>query len=398
MVYVPTFLGGAAMKIAMVTQSYYPRVGGVTEHVHYLSGALRGLGHEVTIVTSGPGPEDERDVIRVGRNAVFPINGALVNVTLGLGLGRRLRDIFSREGLDLIHIHSPLEPTLPLIALMASRSVDVPVVGTFHMCARVSPAYEVFAGRLRGYADRLDGRIAVSEAARRFAMKYFPGLYRVIPNGVCFDRFRNPAEPPWRETDRPTVLYVGRFDLRKKVPWLISGFKRLLRAHPRSKLVLVGSGLTEPVCRLTALPLGDAVRFCGQVPPSRLPSHFAGSDVFCSVPGGGESFGIVLLEAMAAGKPIVGTDIAGYRDVVEHGGEGLLVPPGDTRALADALRLLVEDGQQRKAMGSMGREKARRFDWSNIAGEVTGVYNDVSGRSTPGADDELIPRQRVHSL
>lgn len=346
------------MKIGMVTQSYYPRVGGVTEHVHYLSAALRSLGHDVTIVTSGPSSKHERDIIRVGRNAAVPMNGALVNVTVGLGLRGRLSDIFRHQDFDLIHIHCPLEPTLPLMALMASSRVDVPVVGTFHMCARVSPAYEVFSGRLSKYAARLDARIAVSEAARRFALKYFPGDYSVIPNGVCFDRFQSLSEPSLRDDGRPTVLFVGRFDPRKNVPWLISGFKRLLKTCPRSRLLLVGSGLTKPICRLMALPLGDAVRFEGQVPPGDLPACFAASDVVCSVPRGSESFGIVLLEAMAAGKPIVGTDIAGYRDVVEHEVEGLLVPPGDTRALAEALRLLIEDRERRKTMGLRGREKA----------------------------------------
>lgn len=386
------------MKIGMVTQSYYPRVGGVTEHVHYLSAALRDLGHDVTIVTSGPSTKHEHDIIRVGRNAFVPMNGALVNVTVGLGLRGRLRDIFRSEAFDLIHIHCPLEPTLPLMALMASSRVDVPVVGTFHMCARVSPAYEVFSGRLGKYAARLDARIAVSKAARGFASKYFPGRYSVIPNGVCFDRFQHPSEASSRDSDHPTVLSVGRFDLRKNVPWLISGFRHLLTTCPRVRLLLVGSGLTKPLCRLMALPLGNAVRFAGQVPPVDLPAYFAASDVVCSVPKGSESFGIVLLEAMAAGKPIVGTDIAGYRDVVEHEVDGLLVPPGDTRALADALRFLIEDPQRRETMGLRGRKKARRFDWSGIAGSTVAIYEDILGRSTPKADNERIRSERVHSL
>jgi len=386
------------MKIGMVTQSYYPRVGGVTEHVHYLSAALKDLGHDVTIVTSGPSSKHERDIIRVGRNAVVPMNGALVNVTVGLGLRGRLRDIFRSEAFDLIHIHCPLEPTLPLMALMASSRVDVAVVGTFHMCARVSPAYEVFSGFLNKYAARLDARVAVSEAARRFASRYFPGHYSVIPNGVCFDRFQHPSEASLRADDHPTVLSVGRFDLRKNVPWLISGFRHLLTTCPGARLLLVGSGLTKPTCRLMALPLGNAVRFAGQVPPDDLPAYFAASDVVCSVPRGSESFGIVLLEAMAAGKPIVGTDIAGYRDVVEHEVDGLLVPPGDTPALTEALRLLVEDRERRETMGLRGREKARRFDWGGIAGSTVAIYEDVLGRSTPEADNERIRSERVHSL
>jgi phosphatidylinositol alpha-mannosyltransferase len=337
-------------------------------------------------------------VIRIGRNAVFPINGALVNVTVGFRLRRRLRDVLRSEDFDLVHIHCPLEPTLPLMALMALNRMDVPVVGTFHMCAGVSPAYEVFSGRLRRYAARLNGRIAVSEAARRFALKYFPGDYKVVPNGVCFDRFQRAPEDAVFDDGRPTVLFVGRFDFRKNVPWLVSGFRRVLKTCPRSRLILVGSGLTKPLCRLLTLTLGDAVRFEGQVPPSMLPDYFWASDVFCSVPRGSESFGIVLLEAMAAGKPIVGTDIAGYRDVVEHGVDGLLVRSGDTRALAEALRHLLEDKELCNRMGQRGREKARRFDWSRIARSVAEIYDDVLGRSGTKTGDEHIRRERVHSI
>jgi phosphatidylinositol alpha-mannosyltransferase len=376
------------MRIGMVTQSYYPRVGGVTEHVHHLSAALRGMGHDVTVVTSGPSVEADNGTIRIGRNAVFPMNGALVNVTLGLRLARRLRAIFHREAFEVIHIHSPLEPTLPLAALMAARHSDAPVVGTFHMCAKSSPAYEVFADRLGKYAGGLHARIAVSQAARTFAMKYFPGDYTVIPNGISFERFGDASEPALRRTGCPTVLFVGRFDVRKNVPWLISGFRRLLASRPDCRLVLVGSGLTRPLCRLMAAGLGRAVRFEGIVSPSEIPLYFASCDVFCSVPKGSESFGIVLLEAMAAGKPVVCTDIPGYREVVDHGVDGLLVPQGDTRALVRAIRFLIENDDKREIMGFMGRKKAGRFDWSGIARMVAKIYEDVLVGPEKKAADE----------
>jgi phosphatidylinositol alpha-mannosyltransferase len=385
------------MRIGMVTQSYYPHVGGVTEHVHHLSAALRDLGHEVTIITSGPATGHENGVIRIGRNAVFPINGALVNVTVGFGLAGRLRDIYERGAFDIIHIHCPLEPTLPLAALKAARDVDTPVIGTFHMCAKVSPAYEVFAGVLQRYVRRLNVRIAVSEAARAFAVRYFRGDYIVIPNGVCFEHFHRASGRHLRTDDRPTVLFVGRFDLRKNVPWLIRAYRRLLRLRPDCLLVLVGSGLTRPVCRMMAVGLGKAIRFEGMVPPADLPAYFAASDVFCSVPKGSESFGIVLLEAMAAGIPIVGTDIPGYKDVVEHGVEGLLVPQGDSHALVRALSGLIEDEGRRETMGLSGQHKARRFDWSGIARTVEKVYVDLSGVSAIKAEDELVRSEGVPS-
>jgi phosphatidylinositol alpha-mannosyltransferase len=373
------------VNVAMVSQSYYPSLGGVTEHVHHLSAALRDLGHEVTIITSGParnGKEDGTGVLRIGRNALFPINGAFVNVTVGLRLRGRLRDIFRQRDFDVIHIHSPLEPTLPLAALMAAEAVECPVVGTFHMSARVSPAYEVFSDVLRTYALRLDARIAVSEAARSFAMRYFPGDYKVIPNGVAYRRFAQPSRRrPELADGRTNILFVGRLDMRKRVPSLISAFKALRREQPGCRLVLVGKGFMEPACRAAAYPLtGRDIVFKGRVSPRDLPSYYNSSDIFCSVPGGSESFGIVLLEAMAAGLPVVAARIEGYREIVADGQDGLLVTPGDTAELQHAMARLARDAGLRAAMGRKGRRKAALFDWSRIAQRISDLYTDSGSR------------------
>ena len=367
------------MRIAMVTQSYYPHLGGVTEHVHHLSTHLRRLGHRVTVITAGPARSDDNGTIRMGRNAVFPINGAMVNVTVGLGLKRRLAAIF-RQDFDLIHIHCPLEPTLPLAALMAVGEAASPSVGTFHMCAGKSPAYEVFGGALRPYAARLDARIAVSVAARRFAHKYFPGTYAVIPNGIDCGRFARPAPLVSGISDgKINFLFVGRLDLRKNVPWLIAAFKRLYRRNRNCRLVIVGEGLMRPACRIAAGLLDhDAIRFVGRVPPEELPSYYRSSHVFCSVPAGSESFGIVLLEAMAAGLPIVGTSIDGYREIVTDGSEGLLVRPGDTETLVRAMASLAEDAARRAEMGACGRRTAGRYDWGRVALSIEAVYDRLT--------------------
>jgi phosphatidylinositol alpha-mannosyltransferase len=366
----------------MVSQSYYPSLGGVTEHVHHLCEALRTQGHQVTIITAGPhnnGEDGTGETIRIGRNTLFPINGAFVNVTVGLRLRKRMEEVFRCGDFDIIHIHSPLEPTLPLAALMAARSVECPVVGTFHMSAKVSPAYEIFSDVLRTHASRLDARIAVSEAARRFAMRYFPGDYLVVPNGVAFSRFAGRVAPVRDLADgRINILFVGRLDIRKRVPMLISAFKRLRREHPDSRLVIVGKGFMGPACRAAAYPLtGKDIVFKGRVSPSDLPSYYSSSDIFCSVPAGSESFGIVLLEAMAAGVPIVATGIEGYREIVTDGVDGRLVRPGDTTGLAGALGRLVADRELRTAMGRKGREKAILFDWPRVARRIADIYMDL---------------------
>jgi phosphatidylinositol alpha-mannosyltransferase len=383
-VYVPSFLGKVRVKIAMVTQSYYPQLGGVTEHVHHLSRELRQLGHRVIVITAGPGDGDGHDVLRIGRNAVFPMNGALVNVTLGVALRKRLRRIMTEGRFDVVHIHCPLEPTLPLAALMAVGDLSCPVVGTFHMSADVSPAYEVFGGLLQKYARRLNARIAVSEAAHTFALKYFPGEYVSVPNGVDFARFSSPrSRVPELEDGKINILYVGRFDPRKNIPWLISAFKRVGRLRQDCRLVLVGKGMTEPVCRLVSLSLSDKdIVFKGRVEPCDLPGYFASSHIFCSVPRGSESFGIVLLEAMAAGMPVIGTSINGYREIVDDGVDGILVRPGDTAGLVRAMLELVTSQDTRSQMGLSGQRKARQFDWSGIADTIENIYGDLCGRLT----------------
>ncbi len=376
------------MKIAMVTQSYYPRVGGVTEHSHHLSRALRRLGHEVVIITSGPGNGDGREVMRIGRNAFFPINGAMVNVTVGIRLRRQLRKVISEGAFDLVHIHCPLEPTLPLAALMAVRDLRCPTVGTFHMAARMSPAYELFGSLLQKHAGRLDARIAVSETARTFAKKYFPGDYHLVPNGVDFGRFASPAgRIPELDDGKVNFLFVGRFDIRKNIPAIISAFKRLSRHNSNCRLVLVGKGFTESWCRLRAgSPPGGSIVFKGCVPPEELPACFASSQVFCSVPRGSESFGIVLIEAMAAGLPVIGADIPGYRDVVEDGRTGLLVPPGSTGLLADAMLRLADSEALRSRMGEDGRRRAMEYDWMRLAARIESVYLGLCG-AQPARED-----------
>jgi len=367
------------MRIAMVTQSYYPRLGGVTEHVHNLSAALRAMGHEVEVITSGPALLGETCTTRIGRNALFPKNGAMVNVTVGFGLRRRLRREFLGNGFDIIHIQCPMEPTLPLAALMAAARAPQPVVGTFHTAARWSAPYEVFSSFLSRHAGRLNARIAVSPTARTFAAKYFPGDYAVIPNGVDFARFAACTERVESMVDgRINLLFVGRLDTRKQVPWLISAFKKAHSRNPGLRLVIVGRGLTEAACRLAAYPLtGKSIIFKGALFPHDLPKYYNSAHIFCSVPSGSESFGMVLLEAMAAGKPVVATDIDGYRGVVTDQAEGLLVRPGDTAALVGAIERLAGDPELRETMGRRGRRKASAFDWGRVANDVERLYREL---------------------
>lgn len=370
MVYISKILEPYALKICIVTQSYYPKPGGVTEVAHYTAVGLRRRGHDVTIVTThfAARNRDEQGIIRIGRNFVVPVNGAWVNVTGGLGIRRRLREIFEREHFEIIQTHCPLVPTLPLQALMAAGCRQK-VVGTFHAAAEGNIAYRIFQKPLRKRACRLDHRIAVSNSAARFAGRYFPGDYEIIPNGIDCSRFHPDIEPlPELKDGRLNILFVGRMDRRKGLHHLIKAIpiaqKRLNR---KMRLLLIGEEGLRNLFRARPFRLfGAEIRPVGRISPSVLPRYYASADIFCSPATGRESFGIILLEAMASGIPIIASDIEGYRGVLSDGVEGFLVPPRDPERIADALLELANDPLMRKEMGKRGRAKSLVYDWAAV--------------------------------
>ncbi len=371
------------MKIGIVTQSFYPRPGGVTEVVHHTARELRRLGHEVKIVTThydGPEPHDQ-GVIRIGHNVLVPMNGAWVNMTIGRGLASQLRRIFDREAFDVIHTHCPLVPTLPLMTIAAVRPGQK-LVGTFHAAAEKNFAYRLFRGPLGRRAARLDRRMAVSESARRLASRYFPGDYDIVPNGVDCARFRPGIEPIERFRDgRLNILFVGRLDRRKGAPYLCRALPLVARAlEGRVRLLVVGEkGFRSLMCARPADLRGAEIVWVGRVPPEELPRYYATADVFCSPAVSQESFGIVLLEAMAAGSAVVASDIPGYRAVVEDGVDGLLVAPRDPASIARAVLRLASDGSLRAKFAGAGRAKALRHDWPIIASRIEAIYAEVVG-------------------
>lgn len=376
------------MKIAMVTQSYYPRPGGVTEVVHHTVRGLRRLGHDVRIITTHYGGAETPDpgVIRIGRNVLVPMNGALVNMTVGIDLTSQLRRIFEREAFDVVHTHCPLVPTLPLMAFEAIRPGQK-LVGTFHAAAEKNLAYAVFRKPLARRAERLDRRMAVSDAARRFVSRYFPGDYEIVPNGVDCERFRPGLEPISRFRDgRFNILFVGRLDRRKGVSYLCRALPLVARElQGRVRLLVVGEkGLRGMMCSRPRDLAGAEIAWIGRVSPEELPRYYATADVFCSPAVGRESFGIVLLEAMAAGTPLVASDIAGYRAVVAEGAEGLLVPPRDPSAIARALLAIAGSPELRSRLSEAGRAKALRYEWSAVVKRLEAIYLEVAGGAPSG--------------
>ena len=372
------------MKIGIVSQSYYPRYGGVTEHVHHTALELRRRGHQVTIITSrfrrGEAPSDP-EVERIGYNLLIPFNGAFVDLAVGIRLRSQLRGLLKRHDFDILHTHAPLVPTLPLIAV---ETADCPQVGTFHTTSGPSRLIEAFLGPLAARMKRLDARIAVSETARDFAAQYFPGEYLVIPNGVDTERFHPSVEPfpEWRSPDRVNVLFVGRLDPRKGVQVLLDALPEVIaRTGGRARLLVVGdSYLRGRFENSVAASARAHVHFLGHVPSRDLPRWYATGDIFVSPALGHESFGIVLAEAMASERAVIASDIPGYRSVVQPGVNGVVSPPGDVPALADAITALVEDPERRAALAQRGRARALEFAWPRVTDRIEAVYRDVLAR------------------
>jgi phosphatidylinositol alpha-mannosyltransferase len=372
------------MRLALVTQSYYPRYGGVTEHVAHTARELRARGHEVTVVTGRPVGFTEAStaqVVRLGTSVVVPFQGALVDLTLGPNLRRELESLWRDRPFDLVHVHQPLTPTLPLLT---GETAQAPVIGTFHAAGAKSRLFRLLRRPLARHFDRLEGLVAVSPAARQFAHRHFPGDYRIIPNGVDTARF-HPDVPPRPELadGRLNVLFVGRLDPRKGVPVLLDAMPAVRRLVPEARLIVVGDSFLRPwLARDQRGRTREHVRFVGAVPPAELPSYYASAHVVVSPALRNESFGIVLLEAMASGKPVVASDIPGYRAVVEDGEDGLLVPPGDAPALARTLAALLKDPAKRLRLAAAGRAKAETYGWGRVTARLEAYYLEVlAGRT-----------------
>jgi phosphatidyl-myo-inositol alpha-mannosyltransferase len=368
------------VKIGLVTPYVYPLPGGVNEHVRFLYENLRLRGHDVRIISSSHGLQrsSEGDVIRIGKGFSVPSNGSVGTITLSPRYVSQVRTVLERERFDVLHFHEPFVPFLSLVVLRQSTSVNI---ATFHAYAGFSPAMELGKRMLSPYANRLHGRIAVSAAARHFADRFFPGDFKVISNGVDVGHFQR-AVPVARWQDGcPNLLFVGRLEDRKGLSHLLKAFRLIRRSGVECRLLVVGSGPHEREARRYVMTRGlGNVEFLGRVSDAEKAQLFRTADVFVSPATGRESFGIVLLEAMAAGTPIVCSDIHGYKGVVQRGRQAILVPPRDSKALAAGISELLADADLRARMGAAGLARANEFSWEHVAAKVEEYYGFVIRR------------------
>ena len=390
------------MRVAIVSPYSWTYAGGVNRHVEALAGALIDRGHDVRVLAPWD-PPDRRSsalhrapaepreqpdyLIPLGRTVGFGANGAVSNLSAFPDGITRLRRELRTGGFDVVHVH---EPPAPLISWDACSFTGAPVVGTFHAYS-TKPMPNRIASLLgaRRKFNQLHARIAVSEAAAWTGRRWFGGEYQVIPNGVDIDAA--PVAPKPR-SEELRILFVGRPEERKGLPVLLRAFEGLTE-HVPTRLTVIGVEDSDVQRYLGDPEVTGRVEALGRVGGGELWRRLHEADVLCAPSLAGESFGMVLTEAFAAGTPVVASEIAGYSDVVTDGVDGVLVPPADPQRLAEELQLMYLEPGRREAMGRAARESARRYAWPRVAEEVEQVYEGVRGAPEPATTRERVTRQ-----
>jgi phosphatidylinositol alpha-mannosyltransferase len=388
------------MRIALVTPYSWTYRGGVNRHVEALAEQFAGRSHDVRVLAPWDPPdrlsrilhrapaEDRRRpdyLVPLARTIGFNANGSVSPLcAFPDGIARMRREL--RDGaFDVVHVH---EPIVPFIGWDASAWRHAPVVGTFHAYSTKAVPNQI--GNLLGARRRfnhLHRRIAVSEAAAWTGRRFFGGDYRIIPNGVDLDAAPQGPKPP---SDELRILFVGRPEERKGLPVLISAFSALVQ-HVPARLVLVGTDAAEIEPYLADPEVAEFVDARGRVPRGELWKALHEADVLSAPSLSGESFGMVLTEAFAAGTPVIASDIGGYRDVVTDGQDGVLVPPADPQRLAEELQAIYHEPERREAMGERARRSAERYAWPRIADEVTEVYEQaIEAPAAHGAAERIV--------
>ena len=374
------------MKIASVTPYDFARPGGVNSYVLTLAQWLRTEGHDVHVLGPSSADGDAPDGVTVmGGTRSIAVGGTVAAISLSHRLGGATRDLLTREDFDLVHLHEPLMPLLPLQILRASEALNV---GTFHSAERVARRfYRLAAPALRRLTHRLHARTAVSPVARRVADAVLNGPCEIIPCCTNVEHFRRPQDaPPELADGRRNILFVGRVEPRKGLGVLLDAYRAVRRAHPDIRLVIVGP-LDRRARRLQARVRRDGwdeVLFTGAVSPEQLPGYYQSATVFCTPALAGEAFGLVLVEAMAAGAPVVASNIPGYHHVIGDSGAGLLVPPNRPADLAAALSEILEDDARQRTLRSHGRQRAQEFSVEMVGPQVVDLYDRLlNGQRSP---------------
>lgn len=369
------------MRIGLVCPYTWEVPGGVQQHVRDLAEALLALGQEVSVIAPIDDPADAPEplqdyVVPAGRAVPVPYNGSVARLAFGFVSAGRVRRWLREGSFDVLHVH---EPTAPSLALLACWVADGPIVATFHTAIQRSRAMAAAYGILQTAMEKINARIAVSEAARKTLVEHLGGDAVLIPNGVATHRY-TAAEPlPGWPGEGGALGFLGRLDEpRKGLPVLLEAFRLLAPHRPGLRLLVAGPGDLDEIRDNVPEELARRVVLLGQVSERDKVRAYHSVDVFVAPNLGGESFGIVLAEAMAAGAPIVASDIEAFRRVLRGGRAGALFSVGDAAALARTAAELLDDPARRAALSREARMAVRRYDWTSVAHDVLQVYETVA--------------------
>jgi phosphatidylinositol alpha-mannosyltransferase len=383
------------MRIGLVCPYQWDVPGGVQYHVRDLAETLRELGHHVEVLTPAESEESLPDEYATwaGRAVPVPYNGSMASVQFGPVSATRVRRWLREGHFDVVHVHDPASPSLGLLVCMMAEG---PIVATFHAATTRSRTLAAFGPLVRPWLEKISGRIAVSDFARRVQVEHLGGDAVIIPNGVHVRAFAEGPSLPGRTrgVDGPTIGFLGRYDEpRKGLPVLVEAMRTVVRRHPGAQLLIAGRGDPDAVQDLLGDDLAPHVSLLGELTEAEKGAFLRSVDVYCAPNLLGESFGIVLIEALAAGAPVVASDLDAFAAVLEDGAAGVLVRRGDARDLARALSDLLADPGRRARLSETGRRVAAGYDWSVVARRVLAVYETVvlpgGGEVTAPDDDRL---------
>ncbi|ORJ94925.1 glycosyltransferase family 4 protein [Prescottella equi] len=368
------------MKIGMVCPYSFDVPGGVQAHVVELAQVLIERGHKVSVLApASEGTELPDFVVSAGRAVAIPYNGSVARLTFGPVSYARVRRWIADNDFDVLHIH---EPNAPSLSMLAMKIAEGPIVATFHTSTTKSLVLSTFQSVLQPYLEKISGRIAVSELARRWQVESLGSDAVEIPNGVDVPAFANAAPLPGYPRPGRTVLFLGRYDEpRKGMAVLLGALPTLVEKYPDLEILVVGRGDEEKL-RKEAGRFAGHLRLLGQVSDAEKASALRSVDVYCAPNLGGESFGIVLVEAMAAGAPVVASELDAFRRVLRDGTAGLLVPVGDSSALAAAIDSVLGDEDRRRALTDVASVVVGEYDWPVVAEQILRVYETVTVGST----------------
>jgi len=382
------------MKIALVSPYDFAHPGGVTNHITALERRFTGMGHDVRVIAPALRAASifgDR-FIPIGRPRPIPTSGSIARITISLRLASEIKAVLDREKFDIVHLH---EPFMPMLCSAVLRFSNYPNIGTFHAC-NGSPGYNlgwpIGMIMLKRRLHKLDGKIAVSQPAVDFVGKYVPGYYNIIPNGIDIEHFSPRVSPIEEFCDgKQNILFVGRLEYRKGVNYLLQAYQGVKKEIPNSRLIIVGPGtrLRKKYEKWVSRNGIKDVVFVGYASYADLPRYYKTADVFCAPATSRESFGIILLEAMAVGRPIVATAIEGYSSVVSHGEDGWLVPPKNSKELAKGLLKVMGDKKLMEQMAANGEVKAEKYSWEHVAQRVFDYYLTVLNESPRGKHREI---------